>query len=76
MDAVFASHSNSKSKSGIVVFLGGTMVFGASWKQKCVTKSPMESELVALTDHISFVEAFATFFGFIIGEEAKAPTIY
>jgi hypothetical protein len=36
----------------------------------------MESELVALTDHIGFVEAFAEFFGFIVGEETKAPTIY
>ena len=26
----FASHNDSKSQSGIVVFLGGTMVFGAS----------------------------------------------
>jgi hypothetical protein len=29
-----------------------------------------------LTDHIGFAEAFAEFFGFIVGEEAKAPTIY
>ncbi len=76
VDAAFASHVDSKSQSGIVVFLGGTMVFGASRKQKCVTKSPMESKLVALTDHIGFAEAFAEFFGFIVGKEAKAPTIY
>ncbi len=41
-----------------------------------MTKSPTESELVALTDHISFAEAFAEFLGFIVGKEAKAPTIY
>jgi hypothetical protein len=52
------------------------MVFYALWKQKCVTKSPTESKLVALTDHISFAEAFPEFFGFIVDEEAKAPTIY
>ncbi len=74
VDAAFASHVDSKSQSGIVVFLGGAI--GASRKQKCVTKSPTESELVALMDHISFVEAFAEFLGFIVGEEAKAPTIY
>ncbi len=62
MDAAFASHIDSKSQSGIVVFLGGTMVFGASWKQKCITKSPTESELVALTDYIGSAEAFAEFF--------------
>ena len=76
MDAAVASHVNSKSQSGIMVFLGGAMVFGALQKQKCVMKSPTESELVALTDHIGFVEAFTEFFGFIVGEEAKAPTIY
>jgi hypothetical protein len=52
------------------------MVFGALRNQKCVTKLPTESEPVALTDHIGFVEAFAEFFWFIVGEEAKAPTIY
>jgi hypothetical protein len=51
MDAAFASHTDSKSQSGIVVFLGGAMVFGASWKQKCVMKLPTESKLVALPDH-------------------------
>ncbi len=39
MDAAFASHIDLKSQSGIVVFLGGAMVFGASRKQKCMTKS-------------------------------------
>jgi hypothetical protein len=75
MDAAFASLVDSKSQTGIVVFLGGAMVFEASQKQICMTKAPTESELVMLTDHISFVEAFAEFFGFIVGEEAKAPTI-
>ncbi len=76
VDAAFASHVDSKSQSGIVVFLGGAMVFGASWKQKCMMKLPMESKLVTLMDHISFAEAFTELFGFIVGEEAKAPTIY
>ncbi len=76
VDAAFASHIDSKSQSGVAIFLGGAMVFGTSRKQKCITKSPTESELVALMDHISFAEAFAVFLGFIFGEEAKAPTIY
>jgi hypothetical protein len=76
VDAAFASHVDSWSQSGIVVYLGGAMVFGASRKQKCMMKSPTESKLVALTDHISFAEAFAEFLGFIIGEEVRAPTIY
>jgi hypothetical protein len=76
IDAAFASHQDSKSHSGIAIFIGGTFVFGASRKQKCITKSPTESELDALTDNISFVELFAEFFAFIVNEDIKAPTIY
>jgi hypothetical protein len=76
IDAAFASHQDSKSHSGIAIFIGGAFVFGASRNQKCITKSPTESELVALTDNISFAEFFAEFFAFIINEDIKAPTIY
>lgn len=58
VDAAFASHSDAKSHTGIAVFLGEALVFAASRKQKCVTKSPTDSELVALTDNIGFVELF------------------
>jgi hypothetical protein len=76
IDAAFASHQDSISHSGIAVFIGGAFVFRASRKQKCITKSPTESELVALTDNVSFVELFAEFFAFIIDKDIKAPTIY
>jgi hypothetical protein len=49
-----------------VVFLCGALVLGASQKQKCVTKWLTESKLVALTDHISFAEAFAEFLGLLL----------
>ncbi len=75
-DAAFASYVDSKSQSGIVVYLGGAVVFGTSRKQKYMMKSPTESKLVVLTDHISLAETFAEFLGFIIGEEVRAPTIY
>ena len=52
MDAAFAIHSDSKSRTGVAVFVGGALVYAASRKQKCMTKSPMESELVALTDNV------------------------
>ncbi len=68
MDAAFASQVDSKSQSGIVVFLGGAMVFGALQKQKCKTKSPTDSKLVTMTDYISFAEVFIEFFGFIVIE--------
>jgi hypothetical protein len=37
------------------------MVLTASRKQKCVTKSPTENELVALTYHIGLAELFKEF---------------
>ena len=76
IDAAFASHPDSKSHTGIAIFIGGVLVFAASRKQKCVTKSPTESELVALTDNIGFVELFAEFFSFITNTEVKSPMIY
>jgi hypothetical protein len=78
MDAAYASQDNSKSQSGIVVFLGGAMVFGASQKQKCMTKSPTESELVTLTDHISLWRHSQSFFRFflLVKRLHKASTIF
>ena len=76
IDAAFASHFDSKSHTGVAFFLGGALIFIASRKQKCVTKSPTESELVALTDYISLVESFAEFFGFIINTPVRIPVVY
>jgi hypothetical protein len=45
IDASFALHGDSKSRTEVAIFLGDAIVFAASRKQKCVTKSPMESEL-------------------------------
>jgi len=55
IDAVFASHFDSKSHMGVALFLGGALIFIATREQKCVTKSPTESELVALTDYYGLV---------------------
>ena len=52
VDASFALHVNSNLHTGAAIFIGGALVFGASRKQKCVTKSPTESELVALMDNL------------------------
>ncbi len=75
VEAAFAPHVDSKPHTGVAIFIGGTLVFAASRKQKCVTKSPMESELVALTDNIGFVEIFEEFFGFIINREKRVPPL-
>jgi hypothetical protein len=75
VDAAFAPHVDSKSHTGVTIFIGGALVFAASRKQKCVTKSPTESELVALTDNIGFIELFEEFFSFIINQEEKIPPL-
>lgn len=54
IDASFGPHADSNSHTGVVLFIGGAPVYVASRKQKCVTKSPTESELVALTDYIGY----------------------
>jgi len=41
-----------------------------------VTKSPADSELVVLTDHIDFVELFAEFLAFITNAKVQPPMIY
>ncbi len=76
VDAAFAPHDNSKSHMGVVVFIGGAMLYDESRKQKCVTKLPTESELVALTDNVGFAESFAEFFAFIVNEEVQTPVVF
>jgi len=76
VDAAFATHPDAKSQTGIAMFWGEALIFAASRKQKCVTKSPTDSELVALSDNISFVELFAEFIAFITNAEIETPLIY
>jgi hypothetical protein len=76
IDASFAPHHDSKSHTGVVIFLGKALVYTASRKQKCVTKSPTESELVALTDYIGLVELFAEFVAFVTNSLVQIPVIY
>ena len=49
-DASFLAHMDMKSRSGILVILAGGVIYISSVKQKLVTKSTAESELVALCD--------------------------
>ncbi len=61
VDADFTMHRDSKSHIGVAIFVGGALVYAASRKLKCMTKSPTESELVAVTDNVGFVELFEEF---------------
>lgn len=46
VDAAYALHSDLKSHSGVVVYVGNTLVYVSSRKQKCMSKSPTEAELI------------------------------
>jgi hypothetical protein len=76
VDASFLAHPDGKSHSGVVVKVGGAPLFFSSKKQKCVSKSPTEAELVALSDNIGFAELFAEFVAFVMNSEQMKPLIY
>jgi hypothetical protein len=50
IDAAFGCHDDGKSHTGVLITIGSGPVFVRSVKQKIVTKSSTEAELVALSD--------------------------
>jgi hypothetical protein len=76
IDAAFAAHDDSKSHSGVAIFIAGTLVYASSRKQRCMTKSPTESELVALTDNLHLAELFHEFVEYITAGTVNKPVIY
>ena len=64
VDAAFTIHGDSKSHTGVAISVGGALVYAAARKQKVMMKSPTESELVALTDNMGFMELFKEFYVF------------
>jgi ribonuclease HI len=73
IDAAFAGYPDSKSHTGVIVLVSGSLVYVASKKQKCVTKSPTEAELVGLTDNIGLVDLIHEF---MTMENVPTPIIY
>ncbi len=73
IDAAYAVHGDSKSHSGVVVCVGDTLVYVSSKKQKCMSKSPTEAELIALTDNLGLVELFREFLEFVTQSSVPAP---
>ena len=49
-DAAFLVHHDAVSRTGVIVMVAGGVVYGSSSKQKLVTKSSAEAELVAMCD--------------------------
>ncbi len=76
IDAAFAAHDDSKSHSGVAIFVAGVLVYASSQKQKCMTKSPTESELIALTDNVHLAELFHEFVEFITAGTVNKPIIF
>jgi hypothetical protein len=76
LDATFATHEDSTLHSGVAIFVVGILVYASSRKQHCVTKSPTESELVALTDNIGIIELFDKFITFLVNDKIPTPVIY
>jgi hypothetical protein len=74
INAAFATHEDSKSHSGVAIFVAGVLVYVTSKKQQCVTKRPTESELVALLDYIGFVELFHEFVSSLISDQNHHPS--
>ena len=69
-------HPDAKSQTGITLFLRHALVFAPSRKQKWFKKSPTDSDLVALSDNVQFIELFAEFIAFVTNTKNKAPLIY
>jgi hypothetical protein len=76
VDASFAAHPDGKSHSGTVIQIGGVSVYFSSRKQKCVSKSPAEAELVALLDELGFVELFAEFLSFVTNSKPLKRVVH
>ncbi len=74
IDAVFAPHEDSKSHSGVAIFVAGVLVYASSNKQGWT--SPTESELVVLTDSLGLVELFEELITSLISENIPIPIIY
>jgi hypothetical protein len=76
VDAVNAIHEDSKSHTGVIIYVGRTLVYVSSKKQKCMSKSPMEAELIGLMDNLGLVELFKEFVEFLMGKAVEIPIIF
>jgi hypothetical protein len=61
VDASYALHQDSKPQTGVVVYVGKMLAYVSSCKQKCMTKSLTEAELVCLTYNVGMGELLEEF---------------
>jgi hypothetical protein len=76
VDAAYALHEKGESHSGLIVAIGGVVVFISSKKQKCVAKSPTDAELIALSDNIDLIKLFGEVLEFVRNDEVEKPIIF
>jgi hypothetical protein len=76
VDAAYVLHSDLKSHTGVVIYVGETLVYVSSKKQKCMSNSPTEAELIGLTDNLGLIELFHEFLEFLTMKKIDPPTIY
>ena len=50
IDVSYAVHQNMRGHTGATMSMGNGLVYSCSWKQKLVTRSSMESEVVGVYD--------------------------
>jgi len=74
--AAYALHADSKSHSGVVLYVGETLVHVSFRKQKCMSKSPTGAELITLTNNLGFVELFQEVVEFLSMSKQKPATNY
>ena len=53
VDASFGTYQDMKSVTGVMIMIGGACVYIKSGKQKIITRSSTEAELVGLSDALS-----------------------
>jgi hypothetical protein len=70
IDSSFGVHEDGKSVTGIVIMLGKATIYVESGKQKIVTRSSTEAELIGMSDSLSqilWTREYLTAAGLIIG---------
>ena len=75
-DAAYGVHSDAKSHTGLFFSFGRGPVYVKSGKQRCVTRSSCEAELIALSDLTSLVLWLDHLFFELSGRSSKPITLY
>jgi hypothetical protein len=76
VDAAYGLHEAGESHTGVIVLFGEVVVYVASKKQKCITKSPTDAEVIALSDNIDLLNLFHEFGEFLCNAKLQVSIIY